>query len=82
MLRVCVRVPPPPVHPPLYPFPTSFPLARARTRERARIYGHAFLSARAPLFVMYVYDVHCCKLLPYYGHVPPTGLIEDPLELP
>ena len=76
---LCVASSPSPVHPSLFVFPTSFSFTRACMYAHAQREEHA-ISIRSLLFGIYVCDVHCCKLLPCYGHVP-TGLIEDPLEL-
>lgn len=69
---------PPPLHLfiPLCSFPTSF-----CTYAHARRWACNFYPLASLRDGIYVYDVYCCKLLPYYGRVP-TGLIEDPLELP
>lgn len=73
----CLASSPSPVHPSLF-VPNQFlPCVSVRTRTKT---GMQFLHASLRDGV-YVYDVHCCKLLPCYGRVP-TGLIEDPLELP
>lgn len=63
-------------------FPNQFLLhASVHVRTRAKRRACNFYPLASLRDGIYVYDVHCCKLLPCYGHVP-TGLIEDPLELP